>query len=91
MGGVADGAFWVLGAALLLLCLVLAVVRTVKRWKRDMDVSDDTQYAETLANLSEGSVRRHFNPYTDIDWDAPEFAVTQIGRASCRERVSSVV
>jgi P-aminobenzoate N-oxygenase AurF len=22
-------------------------------------------------------VRRHFNPYTDIDWDAPKFSVTQ--------------
>ena len=34
------------------------------------------QYVETLANLSEGSVHRHFNPYTDIDWEGPEFAVT---------------
>jgi len=77
MAGVADDTFWVLGAALLLLGLVLAGVRMVKRWKRNMDVSDDTQYVETLANLSEGSVRRHFNPYTDIDWEAPEFSVTQ--------------
>jgi P-aminobenzoate N-oxygenase AurF len=77
MAGVADNAFWVLGAALLLLGLVLAGVRRVKRWKRNMDVSDDTHYVETLANLSEGSVRRHFNPYTDIDWEAPEFSVTQ--------------
>ena len=28
-----------------------------------------------LTTLSEGSVRRNFNPYTDIDWDSPEFAV----------------
>jgi hypothetical protein len=40
-----------------------------------MDVSDDIQYVETLAILSEGSVRRHFDPYRDIDWNAPEFAV----------------
>src|SRR5215212_8215775 len=49
--------------------------RVVKRWKRRMDVSDDIQYVETLATLSEGSVRRHFDPYSDIDWNAPEFAV----------------
>ncbi len=41
-----------------------------------MDVSDDTRYVETLATLSKSSVRRHFNPYTDIDWEAPEFSVT---------------
>jgi hypothetical protein len=40
-----------------------------------MDVSDDAQYIDTLTTLSEGSVRRNFNPYTDIDWDSPEFAV----------------
>ena len=31
---------------------------------------------ETLATLSASSIRRQFNPYTDIDWDAPEFSVT---------------
>jgi len=40
-----------------------------------MDVLDDTVYVEKLATLSEGSVRRNFNPYTDIAWDSPEFAV----------------
>ena len=35
----------------------------------------DRQYAETLAALSAASVRRNFDPYADIDWDAPEFAV----------------
>jgi hypothetical protein len=49
--------------------------RVVKRWKRSMDVSDDIRYVATLTTLSEGSVRRHFDPYTDIDWNAPEFAV----------------
>jgi hypothetical protein len=68
---------WVLGALLLVTGLVmLALMRPVKRWKRSMDVSDDVQYVETLSTLSEGSVRRHFNPYTDIDWKAPEFSVT---------------
>jgi P-aminobenzoate N-oxygenase AurF len=67
-----------LGAVLLVtLLLLLAGIRTVKRWKRNMDVGDDADYVATLATLSEGSVRRHFNPYTDIDWDAPEFSVTK--------------
>ncbi|MBV9088483.1 MAG: diiron oxygenase [Mycobacteriaceae bacterium] len=51
--------------------------RMVKRWKRNMEVREDTEYVDMLSTLSEGSVRRNFNPYTDIDWDAPEFAVTQ--------------
>ena len=68
---------WLLGAVLVVNLLLLAGTRMVKRWKRDMDVCDDTEYVATLATLSEGSVRRHFNPYTDIDWDAPEFSVTK--------------
>lgn len=32
-------------------------------------------YRELLAVLSEGSVRRRFDPYLDIDWDAPELAL----------------
>ncbi|MFF0492485.1 AurF N-oxygenase family protein [Nocardia sp. NPDC003482] len=32
-------------------------------------------YRETLQALSEGSVRRNFDPYLDIDWDAPEYAI----------------
>lgn len=32
-------------------------------------------YHEVLANLSDGSVRRHFDPYLDIAWDAPEMAI----------------
>ncbi|EUA57580.1 P-aminobenzoate N-oxygenase AurF family protein [Mycobacterium intracellulare 1956] len=42
-----------------------------------MEVRDDADYVNMLATLSEGSVRRNFNPYTDIDWDSPEFAVTE--------------
>jgi hypothetical protein len=53
----------------------MARTRMVKRWCRNMEVSDDAQYVDTLTTLSEGSVRRNFNPYTDIDWDTPEFAV----------------
>lgn len=55
----------------------MARTRIVRRWKRNMEVGDDREYVETLATLSEGSVRRNFNPYTDIDWTDPEFAVTE--------------
>ncbi|HEY7052834.1 MAG TPA: diiron oxygenase [Mycobacterium sp.] len=55
----------------------MALTRAAKRWKRNMDVGDDAQYVDTLTMLSEGSVRRNFNPYTDIAWDAPESAVTE--------------
>jgi hypothetical protein len=73
-----PGACWALGAVLLVIGLVLLARRRIlTRWKRNMDVGDDTEYVAMLATLSEGSVRRHFNPYTDIDWDAPEFSVTQ--------------
>ena len=47
----------------------------IRRWRRNMDVRDDAAYVDMLTTLSEGSVRRNFNPYTDIDWDSPEFAV----------------
>ncbi|WP_422746379.1 AurF N-oxygenase family protein [Mycobacterium sp. WMMD1722] len=53
----------------------MALTKTVRRWRDNMEVRDDTDYVETLATLSAGSVRRNFNPYTDITWDAPEFAV----------------
>ena len=53
----------------------MARTRLVRRWRRNMDVQDDTAYVDLLSTLSEGSVRRNFNPYTDINWDAPEFAV----------------
>lgn len=53
----------------------MARTRMVRRWRRNMDVIDDTEYVEKLTTLSEGSVRRNFNPYTDIDWNSPEFAV----------------
>jgi hypothetical protein len=49
--------------------------RIVRRWRRNMDVGDDIDYVDMLKTLSEGSVRRNFNPYTDIDWKSPEFAV----------------
>jgi P-aminobenzoate N-oxygenase AurF len=72
-----GGMFWLLGTILLVNLVLLAGTRMVKRWKRGMDVSDDAEYAANLATLSEASVRRHFNPYTDIDWDAPELSVSK--------------
>ncbi|MGX1811788.1 AurF N-oxygenase family protein [Nocardia sp. NPDC055321] len=35
----------------------------------------DAHYTETLATLSYGSVHKRFDPYLDIDWDHPDFAV----------------
>src|SRR6201998_2642044 len=52
-----------------------ARTKMVRGWRRNMDVLDDPKYVEMLNTLSEGSVRRNFNPYTDIDWKSPEFAV----------------
>ncbi|MDG3012939.1 diiron oxygenase [Corynebacteriales bacterium D3-21] len=33
------------------------------------------EYEEMLTRLSDGSIHRSFDPYRDIDWDAPEFQV----------------
>ncbi|MFE3702076.1 diiron oxygenase, partial [Nocardia tengchongensis] len=33
------------------------------------------EYADVLHTLSEGSVYRRFDPYLDIPWDSPEFAI----------------
>ncbi|TJZ77920.1 diiron oxygenase [Rhodococcus oryzae] len=38
----------------------------------------DPAYRELLQTLSEGSVHRRFDPYLDIDWDAPEFAIDPV-------------
>ncbi len=55
----------------------MARTKMVQRWRANMDVHDDTEYVAMLRTLSEGSVRRNFNPYTDIDWRSPEFAVSE--------------
>jgi hypothetical protein len=55
----------------------MARTKMVQRWRADMDVLDDVAYCDMLSTLSQGSVRRNFNPYTDIDWDSPEFAITK--------------
>jgi hypothetical protein len=54
-----------------------AKTKIIRRWRKNMDVIDDTAYVDTLTTLSEGSVRRNFNPYTDIDWNSPEFDVVE--------------
>ncbi|MFD4353505.1 diiron oxygenase [Nocardia sp. NPDC058518] len=39
----------------------------------DPVVAEAQAYAEKLLMLSEASVDRHFDPFEDIDWDAPDF------------------
>ncbi|WP_327147901.1 AurF N-oxygenase family protein [Nocardia sp. NBC_01329] len=40
----------------------------------DQLVAQAQEYAEKLLLLSEGSLNRNFDPFTDIDWDHPDFA-----------------
>lgn len=42
---------------------------------RDPDLALAEEYAAKLLLLSEGSVNKHFDPFEDIDWDNPDFAV----------------
>jgi hypothetical protein len=49
----------------------------VSQWRRNREVLDDAPYVDMLTTLSEGSVRRSFNPYADINWKSPECAVTR--------------
>ncbi|MDD7814337.1 diiron oxygenase [Mycobacterium sp. CSUR Q5927] len=65
-----------LGSLLVVGLVSATVALAVARYRRTMDVSDDPQYTATLQNLSQSSVRRRFDPFTDIDWDAPENAIT---------------
>ena len=37
----------------------------------------ENNYAQILDDLSAASVHRNFDPYIDIDWDAPHMAVTE--------------
>lgn len=34
-------------------------------------------YGQVLDDLSAASVHRNFDPYVDIDWDAPHMAITE--------------
>jgi len=49
----------------------------LRQWRRNMEVRDDARYVDMLTTLSEGSLRRNFSPYADIDWKSPECAVTR--------------
>ncbi|CRK49861.1 conserved hypothetical protein [Rhodococcus sp. RD6.2] len=46
---------------------------TLSTTRNDLDQAD---YDDVLRRLSEASVDKHFDPYVDIAWDSPEFAVT---------------
>ncbi|MBJ8337728.1 diiron oxygenase [Antrihabitans sp. YC3-6] len=37
--------------------------------------ASDPEYLARIQTLSAGSVHRSFDPYRDIDWDSPEFAI----------------
>ena len=37
----------------------------------------DQGYLDVLEDLSDGSVHRRFDPYLDIDWDAPDMAIVE--------------
>src|SRR6478735_3857056 len=49
------------------------VAMTLSTTRNDLDQAD---YDDVLRRLSEASVDKHFDPYVDIAWDSPEFAVT---------------
>jgi len=72
---IGTGNTWWVPVVILLVICVVALAGVRKRWKRNTEVTDDAAYVATLTTLSESSVRRNFNPYVDIDWDAPQFAV----------------
>jgi P-aminobenzoate N-oxygenase AurF len=70
-----GNSWWVPGVALLVVGVVLLAAMH-KRRKCNNDVSTDAAYVATLTTLCEGSVRRNFSPYVDIDWNSPGLAVT---------------
>lgn len=50
--------------------------RTNRRQLRTSGTSADADYAALLAGLSASSLWRRFDPFTDVDWDSPEYAIT---------------
>jgi hypothetical protein len=67
--------FWGFATTAAAAVAMLLIAKTfARRWRRRMNVID-ADYAATLATLSESSVRRSFQPYTDIAWDATEYSV----------------
>jgi hypothetical protein len=67
-----PGYVWVV---LLMAVLARSFVRTLRSRRAALDSRDDVEYNEALSGLCEGSARRNFNPFHDIDWDSPEMAV----------------
>ena len=47
--------------------MTLSTSKTSELW--------DAQYRDLMHTLSDGSVNRRFDPYLDIPWDSPEFAI----------------
>jgi hypothetical protein len=39
------------------------------------DTAGEPTYEETVQTLIDGSVRRNFDPYDDIQWDSPDYAI----------------
>ncbi|MFD4291980.1 diiron oxygenase [Rhodococcus sp. NPDC058532] len=48
---------------------------TLSTTRDDQAAAAADDYDDVLRQLSEASVHKHFDPYVDIDWDSPEFAV----------------
>lgn len=67
---------WLLAGMGAITAVPYAFLYLIRRLKNAMYVGDDVAYGETLATLSESSVRRNFNPYIDIDWDSPELDIS---------------
>lgn len=61
----------------LLIAAVVArsAVRTYRRRRTVLDSRSDVKYNEMLKVLCEGSARRSFHAFQDIDWDSPEMRV----------------
>lgn len=56
---------------------MVTVTRSKKRRRTVVDTRPSVEsYRQMLDVLSEGSVRRNFDPYLDIDWDSAEFQMT---------------
>lgn len=75
MSGLGVGVTW--GIALVFATSVLGVMlmRASRRWHRNINEAVVPDYAQMLAALSANSLRHRFEPYSDIDWDAPQFEI----------------
>lgn len=53
----------------------MALREKLHKNRKKMDVRGDSKYVQVLETLSHGSTNRNFDPFIDIDWDNPEYAV----------------